>query len=61
MLVDRKKEWDSYKGSSYEVVRLENEVVVFNIVFGMVHERSYDQNGCVEATYKTFYKEPHIN
>jgi hypothetical protein len=25
-----------YKGSSYEVVRLENEIVISKIVFGMV-------------------------
>jgi len=35
MKVNRKRK--RYKGSSDEVVRLENEVVISNIVFGMVH------------------------
>jgi hypothetical protein len=34
MKVNRKR--NRYKGSSYEVVRLEIEVVISNIVFGMV-------------------------
>jgi hypothetical protein len=33
MLVVREKEWSSYK---MEVVKLENEVVVFGIIFGIV-------------------------
>jgi hypothetical protein len=59
MKVNRKRK--RYKGSNYEVVRLENEVIISNIVFGMFHKQPYNQNGCVEVTYKTFCKEPHIN
>jgi hypothetical protein len=33
MLVGREKEWSSYK---MEVVKLENEVVVFRIIFAIV-------------------------
>jgi hypothetical protein len=34
MKINRKR--NNYEGSSYEVVRLENEAVISNIVFGMV-------------------------
>ncbi len=54
MKVNRKRK--RYKGSSDEVVRLENEVVISNIVFGMVHRQPYNQNGCVEVAYETFCK-----
>jgi hypothetical protein len=36
MKVNRKR--NSYKRNNYEVVRLENEVVILNIFFGMVHK-----------------------
>jgi hypothetical protein len=45
-------------GSSYKIVRLENEVVISELYL----EWSRDgQNGHVEVTYKTFWKEPYIN
>jgi hypothetical protein len=47
MKVNKKKK--IYKKRN-EVVRLENEIVIFKIVFGMVHGRPY----------KGFQKIPHI-
>ncbi len=37
-------------------------VVTINYILDkIVHGRTYDRNGCVEATYEMFCKESHIN
>jgi hypothetical protein len=48
------------KESSYEVIKLENEVVISNLSLEWFQGRPYDPNGHVKVTYKTFCKEPHI-
>jgi hypothetical protein len=44
------------KESSYEVIKLENEVVISKLSLEWFQGQPYDKNGHVKVTYKTFCK-----
>jgi hypothetical protein len=44
------------KENSYEVIKLENEVVISKLSLEWFQGQPYDNNGHVKVTYKTFCK-----